>query len=172
MQIIRYIVFIDELTEILTEKFNLPEEEANRIVPFSSGSVTRALFLYENNISDYLHKTILILRYSLARKYFTALKEFNDLISNNSKESYEIIIDLLITWFKDTLKQKWQIDNIGFHEYEETLVKFNTRFAEADVNEIVSKLAEYRNATINNVSLNLLTLNVIFDISSIGMKQK
>ncbi|MDX1700112.1 MAG: hypothetical protein R3250_05805, partial [Melioribacteraceae bacterium] len=34
-------IFENELSEILIENFNLPKDEAKRVVPFSSGSVTR-----------------------------------------------------------------------------------------------------------------------------------
>ena len=74
--------------------------------------------------------------------------------------------------FNDTLKQKYEIENLDFNTYKETLEKFNERFTQAKVSNIVSKLVEYRNAPSKNVSLNLLVMNVIFEIASIGMKRK
>jgi DNA polymerase III subunit delta' len=161
-----------ELTSILQQKYILSQDKFNDVIPFAQGSVTNALFLIENDLKEYLRKTILILRYSLARKYHTALKEFNDIIRNNSVMPYQIVVDLIIAWFTDTLKQKYNIGKINFEVYNETLEKFNSRFTNTHVDTIVSKLVEYRNAPTRNVSLNLLAMNVIFEIASIGMKRK
>ncbi len=91
-----------------------------------------------------MHKTILILRYSLAKKYFTAIKEFNSIIENNSVTSFQMIIDLIISWLNDTLKQKYGIGNISFKEYKETLEKFNLRFSKSKIDQLISKLVEYQ----------------------------
>jgi len=160
----------DNLKDILKKKYDFSENEYEDIIPFANGSITRALFLIQNNFEEYLQKTIIILRYSLARKYFTALKEFNELINQNSVVSYQIIIDLIISWFNDTIKQKYNAGNINFTVHNETLEKFNSRFSEVKIDALVTKLVEYRNAPVKNVSLNLLVMNVIFEIASLGMK--
>lgn len=161
----------NELESILIEQYKIEADSVKDIIPFAQGSVTNAIFLLENDFEEYLHKTILILRYSLARKYFTAQKEFNEIVTNNSIMSFHILIDLLITWFNDTLKQKHNTGNITFNSYKETLEKFNIRFTDVQVNNIIKKLVEYRNAPSKNVNLNLLVMNVIFEIASIGMKK-
>jgi len=158
-----------QLENILTKRYYLNKQDIKDVLPFAQGSVTNALFLIQNNFEDYLHKTILILRYSLARKYFTAQKEFNNIVGQNSITSYQIVIDLIITWFNDTLKQKNNLENINFEIYGETLEKFNNRFTHVQINTIIKTLVEYRNAPSNNVNLNLLVMNVIFEIASIGM---
>ena len=157
------------LSSILRDKFNFTSDDFSYILPFANGSVTNAIFLKENNTKDLLHKTILILRYSLAKKYFTAITEFNSIIENNSVSSFQMIIDLIISWLNDTLKQKHGILNISFQEYSETLEKFNLRYGKTKIYRLISKLIEYRNAPNRNVSLNLLALNVIFELSSIEM---
>lgn len=162
----------DDLVSILESNYNLVKEDFIDVLPFAHGSVTNALFLIENDLKDYLNKTILILRYALARKYHTALNEFNQIVRGNSIQAYQIVLDLIIAWFNDSLKQKHNIEKLDFKLYEETLEKFNEKFTEAKVANIVSKLVEYRNAPSKNVSLNLLVMNVIFEIASIGMKKK
>lgn len=162
----------NSLNNILQERYNLKINEFKNVIPFAYGSVTNALFLIQNNFDKYLHSTILILRYSLAKKYHIAFIEFNEIINENSVKSYQIIVDLIITWFNDTLKSKFNIDNISFQLYTETLEKFNDRFEETDVRKLTTKLFEYRNATNKNVNLNILVMNVIFELASIGMKKK
>ncbi|MCB0730618.1 MAG: hypothetical protein KDC88_06265 [Ignavibacteriae bacterium] len=162
----------EDLEKVLTERYFLNKNDIKDIIPFANGSITNALFLIENNFEEFLHKTILILRYSLAKKYYTALKEFNDIIEGNSTNSYQILLDLIIIWFNDTLKDKYSIEDINFSNYKETLSKFNERFSHAEVDKITTTLVEYRNAPFRNVSLNLLALNVIFEIASIGIKGK
>jgi len=159
----------NHLSSILKQKFNFTDDDFINILPFANGSVTNAIYLKENNTKDLLHKTILILRYSLAKKYFTAITEFNSIIDNNSVTSFQTIVDLIISWLNDTLKQKYGIGKISFQEYAETLEKFNLRYSKAKIDKLISKLVEYRNAPNRNVSLNLLALNVIFELSAIEM---
>lgn len=159
----------EDLTYILESYFKLLPEQFSNVLPFSNGSITKAMFLIENNMKDYLNKVILILRYSLARKYFRALQEFRTIIDTNSVRTFEIIVDLLIEWFNDTNKQRHNIGDIKFVEYKETLVKFNNVFYNANINKVISNLTEYRNAPQNNVSLLLLTSNIIFEIATIGI---
>jgi DNA polymerase-3 subunit delta' len=162
----------DDLVNILNAQYKVNKNEINDIIQFSQGSVTNTLFLIQNNFEDYLRRTIVILRYSLAKKYFTALKEFNEIIAENSIFAYQIILDLIIFWLNDTLKQKLGISNISFSNYIETLEKFNERFTKANINQITINLIELRNAPNRNVSLNLLAVNVIFEIASIGQNSK
>ncbi len=162
----------ETIARILTRYYLFDEEDYKFALPFAQGSVTKALFLLENNINDYLEKTITILRYSLAKKYNTAYKEFSDIIKAKSSLAFQIILDLIITWFNDTIKQKHSVGNINFKNNFETLVKFNNRFIKADVNNVIKNLVQIRNSIHNNVSLNLLAMNVIFEITSIGIDAK
>lgn len=157
------------LKNILGERYQVNDDQIDEVINFSNGSVTNALFLIENDIQKLLKKTILILRYSLAKKYYTASKEFMDLVTDNSIITFQLIIDLIITWFVDTEKIKSKPASISFNNYSETLEKFNERFTGANIPEIITKLAEYRNAPTRNVSLNISIMNVIFEIASIGM---
>ncbi len=157
---------------ILTNSFNLNAESITPVLPFSQGSVTKALYLIQNNFNDYLGKTILILRYSLARKYHTALKEFSNIVSAGSIMAYQIVIDLIITWLNDTIKNKYSTGKINFDNYLDTIEKFNKKFSYVEIDKLVSKLIELRNAPLKNVSLNLLVMNVIFEIAAIGIERK
>ena len=161
----------EHLQNILTERYKVKSEDFENVIPFANGSVSKALFLIENDFQKYLSRTILILRYSLARKFQTAFKEFTDVIDQNSVKSFQIIVDLIIAWLNDSLKEKFNVENISFKKYLETLEKFNARFKTTDINRLTSKLVEYRNSPNSNVNLNILVMNVIFELASTGMKK-
>ena len=161
----------EHLQNILTEKYKLRKEDFEYVLPFANGSVSKSIFLIENDFQKYLSRTILILRYSLARKFQTAFKEFSDVIDQNSVMSFQIIVDLIIAWLNDSLKEKFSVENISFKKYSETLEKFNARFRNTDISAVTSKLVEYRNSPNRNVNLNILVMNVIFELASIGMKK-
>lgn len=161
-----------EIKKILKYQYKYSEENISEVLPFVNGSVTNAVFLLENNFEKYIQKAITILRYSLAGKLFTATKEFSSLLENNTGNDLSTIIDLIITWFNDTLRSKYEINNIKFYNYKDTLEKFNNRFRKSDINEIIAKLVLLRDAADRNVNLNLIMMNVIFELASIGMKAK
>ena len=164
-----------ELKQILLTKFNYSEETEDaieEILPFSNGSATTAVTYLETNFEKIVQKTISVLRYSLAGKYFTASKEFSSLLESSSEIDIKNIIDLIIMWFNDTLKMKYNINGVKFKNYTDTLEKYNSRFYYFDINEIVNNLNRTKNAIDNNVNLNLIMMKIIFDISSIGMKTK
>lgn len=157
---------------ILNNYFKFETSKINKTIPFANGSVSNASFLIKNDIDLFLRKTILILRYALARKYFTASQEFRSVIelNLNQTQNFQIMVDFIIEWFKDTFLIKYQNDDICFIEHRDTLIKFNSRFANANINKIIRKLNEFKNAPNRNINLNLLIMLVIFEISSIGLK--
>ena len=164
-----------ELKQILLTKFNYSEETEDaieEILPWPNGSATKAVTYLETNFEKIVQKTISVLRYSLAGKYFTASKEFSSLLESSSEIDIKNIIDLIIMWFNDTLKMKYNINGVKFKNYTDTLEKYNSRFYYFDINEIVNNLNRTKNAIDNNVNLNLIMMKIIFDISSIGMKTK
>ncbi len=162
----------ENVSNILTKYFQIEKSKFKFALPFSQGSITKALFLLDNDINYYLEKTIIILRYSLGKKYNTAYKEFLEIIESKSTVAFQILMDLIITWFNDSIKQKYLIQNINFHDSMDTLEKFNNRFTKANINQIINNLVILRNSIRNNVSLNLLAMNVIFEIASIGIDDK
>lgn len=164
-----------EIKEILFAKFNYSQESnesIDEILPFTNGSATTAVTFIETNFEKIIQKTISVLRYSLAGKYFTASKEFSTLLESNAEIDIKNIIDLIIMWFNDTLKLKYTINGIKYKNYVDTLEKYNNRFYYFDINKIVNNLNKTKNAIDSNVNLNLIMMKIIFDISSIGMKIK
>ncbi|PID59544.1 MAG: hypothetical protein CR986_05775 [Ignavibacteriae bacterium] len=157
------------LKNILLKNYGYNADEIDAAIPFSNGSVTKASYLIKHNIKSLLEHTIIILRYSLAGKYLTATKVFNEIVNNtnNQDESLEIISELITYWFNDTLKNKYHTKKINFFLYEDTIEKFNKKFCDVDITKITKNLVELRNSIKNNINLNLLILNIIFELSTI-----
>ncbi len=162
----------EDIAIILNKYFSLNQNDFANALPFSQGSVTKALFLLENDINSYIEKTITILRYSLGKKYNTAYQEFIEIIESKSATAFQILIDLIISWLNDSNKQKYKFNELKFNDNIDTLEKFNVRYNKVNVNKIIDKLVILRNSIRNNVSLNLLAMNVIFEIASIGIDDK
>lgn len=161
----------DSLSNILEKHFQLPKISVESVIPFSQGSVNTALFLAEHDIKHYLEKAIIILRYSLAKRYNTAFQEFTEIIESKSPFIFQLLIDFLIAWLNDTLKERHSLSNIQFVNESTTLEKFNNAFKNVNINSVVEKLVLLRNSTDQNISLNLLAMNVIFEIASITIDE-
>ena len=156
-----------EIKEILVNYFKIEENLAESVAPFSNGSVTNALDLIDNDFYFLLDKTISILRYSFARKYHSALEEMSFFLKENSADLMRILIQMIIIWLNDIQKNRIGNQNYFFSKYSETLEKFNSKFHELEINETVVKL-DYLNTVIkNNVNLNLIASNIIFELSAL-----
>lgn len=160
----------DQVNEILMKYFNIEKDEAQKVSFFSNGSVKAALDLYENNIDYLLDKTISILRFSLARKYDSAFGEINEFISDSPKQRTEILIQLINKWLIDVVKNRSGYNDFYFEPYKETIVKFNERFSNVNVEQIYSSIDNLSTLIKRNVSLNLITMNIIFELASLGLR--
>ncbi len=162
-----------DIKEILIKYYGIEDNTAEKIAPFSGGSVTYALRLIEHEFESLLEKTVFILRYSFGRKYYSAMNEFSAYLSDGDSETIILLINMIIVWLNDIQKFRLGINNYFFKGYVETLEKFNKRFPEIELNSIVAKL-EFLSANIqNNINLNLLVLNLVFELSALTsiMKQ-
>ena len=158
------------LSDILISQFNIDPILSRQVIPFSSGSVYNVFKLLEYGFEDIQETSINILRYSLGRRYNTAIKLFNNLIDKKSKHVVPIIIQLLIEWFIDVQKSKIGSKDIHFNNYEETIQKFISKFDYAQLDEIIFSLTNLRNEIDKNINLNLLILNIIFNIATISKR--
>lgn len=158
----------DELVEkILIKKYDIEPGEARLLSTLAYGSVTNALRLKEYNLVESMESVITVLRYSLGRKYATAIKEYNKSISNNSSDAFIFILKLILHWFGDAEMQR-KLGSVQFFiKHKETLEKFNHRFSKVDISDVLDKLNRYILYRDQNISLNVLMLNVIFDIAKI-----
>jgi len=120
-----------DIEYILINNFAVPADQARRVIPFAEGSIHRVFELLNHGFDELLDVSINILRYSLGRKYNTAIKLFNSTIEENPKLVIPIIIQLLITWFNDVQKLKIGEKEIHFSGYKETIEKFIQKFDSA-----------------------------------------
>ncbi len=160
--------------DILLNFFDIENSLAESVVPFSGGSISNALTLLENDFKLLKEKTILILRYSFGRKYHSALNEFSSFITDGDSESVKILIEMIIMWMNDIQKYKYNLSDRGevehdffFKDYIETLEKFNNRFPQIEINQIVTQLNALISAFKNNVNLNTVILSLIFNLAAL-----
>lgn len=162
---------VHSVSEILVKHFSVEKELANRAALLAEGSPLVALDLINNQFEIILEKTISILRYSLAKKYHSAYRELSDFIKNNTDQSIMTLSRMIKTWLNDVLKNRHSIFYYYFGDYVETLTKFNTKFHAADINRIFYSLDNLERLQIKNANLNVISLNLIFEIASLSIRK-
>ena len=115
-------------------------------------------------------KTISILRYSFGKKYHSAFEEFKSLLADQSAENIQLIIRMIITWLNDLQKHKLNIDHFFFKQHKETLEKFNSKFPAVELKDTVFRIDKLSSYIKNNINVNLLTANIIFELSALTIK--
>jgi len=158
---------LDNIVNILVEKFEVDRKSAELVAPFSGGSVSTALKLFEMDIQLLSEKTISILRYSFGRKYHSAFEEFKTLLADKSAENIQLIIRMIITWLNDLQKLKLNIDHFFFKQHKETLEKFNSKFPDVELKDPVFQIDRLSSYIKNNINVNILTANIIFELSAL-----
>ncbi len=161
-----------DIQNVMTEFFHIDANLAGKIAPFTGGSVKEALELIEHDFEKLVEKTIFILRYSFGRKYHSALEEFSPYLKDNNSDSIKLIIRLIIIWLNDFQKYRFNQNNYFFSGYVETLEKFYKRFPDINVNNTVSKLDKLASIFKNNINLNLIVLNIIFELAVLVAPKK
>ncbi len=160
----------DDVENILVTDFNIDKKSARSAALFSSGSITEAVNLLQHDLSLLKEKTILILRYSFGKRFHSALEEFNSVVNEQGSESFKILVLMIISWLNDLQKFRAGLNNFFFDDYPETIQKFNLKFSDVDLNEIVFKLDKSASLLKNNVNLSTLTLNIIIELSQLTGK--
>ena len=156
---------IDDIKNILINYYNVEKSLARSVAPFSNGSVAEAVNLLRHDMEMLKEKTILILRYSLGRKYHSALEEFNSVVEGQGGDIYKILVLMMISWFNDLQKFRAGLDDFFFEDHKDTFKKFNLRFSDVKLNEIVYKLDRLSSLIKQNINLNTLSLNIITELS-------
>jgi len=157
----------EELVSILTKHFNVDKNIANTVAPFADGSVTMALKLIEMDIGDLSEKTISILRYSFGKKFHSAFNELSSLLAEEGSDNIQLIIKMIIIWLNDLQKYKMNVDHYFFKQHKETLEKFNSKFPDVELMDIVYRIDKLSSYVKNNVNINLLAANLIFELSAL-----
>jgi DNA polymerase-3 subunit delta' len=160
----------DDIVNILSEEFNVDKKTSEIAASFAGGSVTTALKLLEMDIRELTDKTISILRYSFGGKFHSAFDEFSSLLKDQSDENIQLIIKMIITWLNDLQKHKHNINHFFFKHHKETLEKFNSKFPGVNTNNLVFTIDRLSSFIKNNININLLTANIIFELSALPAK--
>lgn len=159
---------IENVVDILINKFGVEKKLAEEVSIFSGGSVTEAVKLIENDFEDLREKTIKILRFSFGRRYQSALKEFEDALTDSDQVKIKLLIRMLLIWLNDF--QKFRADKRGyiyFKNHMETLEKFNNKFPEVGIREVSNNLDKISSYLRNNINLNLAASSIVFELSSL-----
>lgn len=154
-----------EVENIIVSEFKIEKRMAKSVAPFSNGSVTNALNLLQYDMAVLKEKTILILRYSFGKRYHSALDEINSFISEQGSDALKMLLLMIISWLNDLQKYRSGITDYFFDDYLETLQKFNLRFSDVRLDEIVFKLDRFASLIKNNINLNTLALNIVTELS-------
>ena len=77
---------------------------------------------------------------------------------------------MLITWLNDLQRNKLGVKHYFFNDYKETLEKFNLKFPNVETKDSVFNLDRLSTYIKNNINTNLITANIIFEISSLSTK--
>jgi len=161
-----------EIEEILVSYFKEDRKYAHTVANFAGGSLTEALNLIEHDFNELLEKTILFLRYSLGKKYHSAVKEINSINEIAGSQSIKLLIKLIIYWFNDFEKlRSGEAENYYFSEQSETFKKFYQRYPKLKVNDLIKNLEYFTNLMDQNINLNIIMVNIIFELSNLVSEQ-
>ncbi|MCF8413652.1 MAG: hypothetical protein K9G44_09575 [Melioribacteraceae bacterium] len=160
-----------DVSDILVNRFEIDKQIADKVSHFSDGSVTQAINLIENDFEYMIDSAITILRYSLGRRYNTALNKLNEILENNGKVTFRFILLMILKWLNDVIRNKIANNNYYFSNHSETLIKFNKNFPKADLQQISINIEKYISSMDNNVHLNVISANVIFELATIAIRK-
>ena len=62
------------------------------------------------------------------------------------------------------------MNNLHFTNHIETIEKFNQKFGDTNISEIILDLNNLKDKMDFNINLNIIALNIIFRIASIGIR--
>lgn len=161
----------NSVAEILMNNFKIDKETAHKAAHFSEGSVQTALALIEKNIDELLETTISILRFSLAKRFYSAFNNMQQLVDVKTHDELKLILRLIKIWLNDVVRNRTDNGNYCFEKYRDTLEKFNKKYSKASVEELFTKLDLLENYCDKNLNLNVITLNIIFEIASLSLRK-
>ncbi len=161
-----------EIGKILREKFDVSEEIAKVLAVLSDGSVTKALEFTNYDLDDLFDSAITILRYAMGKKYFTAMNTLENVMANYDSNAFLTLMNLILKWIEDANKYKYLEQITYFQKHSETIERFVSRFADVDVFPVVRRIDQLIKYLDNNVYLNVITMNIIFELSNLINRNK
>ncbi len=152
---------VDSLKKILIQDFGFSDLQAHFLAYFSEGRYRRALEFKERNL---FNEKKTILSHFLERNLFSEdNSNIKDLIKN--REGFNLILSILISWFRDILLLKRGIfDRIINIDQKERFSKFQDRYTEEELEDIYRMLKEaafYYEQNVNpKLILNYIKVNL------------
>jgi len=159
------------IKNILINYHSITEKNADLIAQFAKGSLTNALGLFNADIADNLARTISFLRYSIGGRFYSAYREFNEIVNVKSIEDFRKIISFIKLWLSDVNRNKYSEGKYYFDDYSDILSKFNEKYSKSDVDNVFNSLNLLEELSKKNLNLNVLTLNLIFDLASLAIRK-
>ena len=157
----------NEIEEILTTYFETDSDTAHVVSRIAEGSYSKALELLKSDVSFFLEKTISILRFGLVGKYYSCLREMND-IGKKEEKDFQQIVRFIVYWLYEL--QAARNGNIPYYfsNYGETIEKFNLKYAQINLSGIIED-CEYllHQITNTNVNINIVKFRLVMLLSSI-----
>ncbi len=155
---------------ILTEKFGIDSQEAAKISLFSDGSVTKAISLSERDLDSIQQDVLQVLRQAVAGNIATAYLTLNELFSDSSDSDKLFFIELLLKWMRDVISCSNGGEVIYYVNLNDTVRKFASLYPKERIEQFLVRLDYYNYLFNTNTSLNLIIMNIIFDINLISKR--
>lgn len=156
------------ISNILINHFEIPQNIAKRVSHFSFGSYTQALKLANYNLEKILDLTIDFLRNAFtANKYFSAANIIKNFINEFGEEQISFFLNLIKLWLTDAIRNKNNINNYSFSNYSETFKKFNQKYPNSNLVDLIYKIDMLENFYKRNMNLNVFLLTLIFEVNSV-----
>ncbi len=162
----------DVIQKILQENFNISESISKTLAVLSDGSVTKALELSEYNLDELFDTAITVLRYSMGNRFFTALNAVESALAKYDNKAFFDLMNLILKWIRDTDKYKYLGETDYFVKHSDTIKTFVNKFSDIDVFPTINRIEKLIKALDNNVYLNVITMNIIFELSNLIIRNK
>lgn len=157
----------EDITQILVEYFKVEIDLAKETAVFADGSVITANRLIEHDFRYLKERTISFLRYALGKKFHLAFKEISEILYGGDSSTLKLFVQMIITWLNDLQRFRAAKSEFFFSDHKETLEKFNKKFPNSEIHDVVFKLDHLSSLIQNNVNPNLIASNLVFTISTL-----
>lgn len=161
----------EEICSILFKYYNIEQDRSRLLSLFAEGSIHKAYSLNNKNFENTLESIISILRFSIAKRYYTAYIELIKLLEENSLSELQLIIRMVKMWISDIIKFRIGEKDYYYINYIDTLKKFTEKYTEIDMVSLYNKFDIIEGYCNNNLNLNVLSLNIIFELASISIRK-
>lgn len=156
------------IKRILTDFYEYNNNDIEQIAVFAEGSVSQAIELIDLGNNELLEDVINLLRNALVKKYNQAFVILSQYL--NDRDNFELFLEVTKKWFTDVQRYIHTGEIKYFTNYKETIEKFEARFKNYNIPQIFKAFDDARILASRNVSLNIIAANIIFEISTLGMR--